>query len=275
MDFGDVAFIGDGPQGPMTVGMEVKKMGDLINCIESNRFTGHQLPGLKASYDVAYLVVVGEHRANWDTGELQIKIDKGSGQFWWTVKQGNRTWMHYDFMAWLTMVEVGWGVRTRTVTDYKELARVIVEMWRVLNKPWEEHKTLRPWYLGPEGATPFAKPTLVERVVSQVEGIGQAKAREIGKRFTTVGELVGAPPIHPEDKAALLKAALQVWKGIPGVGKPTASKILESFWYGEVQSKSTKEGTEHAREKGSTGKRRSVSDGPHYRLDDGCTARGN
>ena len=191
MDYADVVFSGNGPAAPMLIGMEVKKMGDLINCIETGRFTGHQVIGLKQSYDVVYLVVVGEHRAEWNTGLLQIKIDKGGKKFWWTVKQGSRTWTHHEFMAWLTMVEIGWGVRTRMVRDMRELARVIVEMYMVVQKPWEGHKTLQPFYLGPPGITEFVKPGLVERVVAQVEGIGPAKAREIGKRFKSVADLLG------------------------------------------------------------------------------------
>ena len=220
MDYGDVMFVGDGPNGPMTVGLEVKTLNDVLNCIETGRFTGHQLPGLKQTYDVVYLAIVGEYRSDWETGSLQIKLNKGNGSFWWSVKTGKREWSHYEFMAWLTMVELGWGIRVRESKDMKDLSRTLVEMYKVVQKPWSEHKTLNPFFLGPvAGNTTFTKPTLVERVVAQVEGIGPAKAREIGKRFPTVAGMVNSAL---DNKPA--------WKDIPGIGKPTATRILQAFW---------------------------------------------
>lgn len=214
MEYGDVALTGEGPNGTMLIGLEVKTVGDALNCIESQRFTGHQLPGLKATYDASYLVIIGKYRADWDTGFLQMKSPKGN--YWFDVKTGSRAWTHYEFTAWLTMVELGWGIRTRIVLDMKELARTIVEMYKVLQKPWDQHKTLNPFYLGPDiGNTPFVKPSLVERVVAQIEGIGPAKAREIGKRFSNV--------------AWMVVGSSSEWKGIPGVGKSTAERIRKEF----------------------------------------------
>lgn len=238
MEYGDVVFVGNGPTGPMIVAFEVKSINDILNCIETQRFTGHQLPGLKAAYDVVYLLVQGDYRADWNTGELQIPLNKGKGEFWWTVKTGQRTWSHYEFTAWLTMVEVGWGIRSRRTMDEKDSARTVIEMYRVLSKEWEEHKTLKPFYLGPQvGPTPFAKPSLVERMVAQIEGIGPAKAREIGKRFKSMAEVLAVGfgnaehGIPPDD---LIRDVVKVhWKGIPGIGKPTAERIIKLLWQGE------------------------------------------
>jgi len=216
LKYGDVAFTGNGPNGFMLIGLEVKSVSDCVACIESQRLTGHQLPGMKATYDATYLVVCGEWRAHQDTGMLQIKIDKGNGPFWWTYKTGNRTWSHYEFMAWLTMVELGWGIRTRMYACMKDVARGIIEMYRVTQKDWEDHKTINPFYLGPTHNTPFTKPSLVEWTAAGVDGIGPAKAREIGKRFHTVSGMVESKLVH--------------WKGIDGVGKQTAVKIIHALW---------------------------------------------
>ena len=231
MAFGDIAFVGNGPLGPMAVGIELKAIGEAIQCIETQRFTGHQAQGLKNTYDVPYLMVWGEFRAAWDTGALQIKLDKGKGEFWWGYKVGSRTWTHYEFMAWLTMVEVGWGIRTRIVRDMKEAARSVVEMYRVLQKEWTEHKTTNPFYLGPAGNTPFVEPSLVEKVVAQVKGIGQARAREIGKRFPSVIDMLSASPVHHHPPSEeFLRSMSMRWKGIPGIGKSTVRRIIKEFW---------------------------------------------
>lgn len=63
LDFGDLAFMGRGVRGAdVFIGIEHKKLPDLIQSLTSDRLTGHQLPGLLAAYDRAYLVIEGE----WD-----------------------------------------------------------------------------------------------------------------------------------------------------------------------------------------------------------------
>jgi len=228
LEYGDVAFVGDGPQGPMMIGIEVKTLNDVLSCIETQRFTGHQLPGLKQHYDVVYLIMQGEYRADWNTGMLQFKSNKGN--FYFDVKVGSRSWTHYEFSAWITMVELGWGIRTRNTLDMKDTSRTIIEMYRILQKPWEEHHTLQPFFLGPDiGNTPFVKPSLVERVVSQVEGIGSTRAREIGKRFTSVSQMVHAGfTICGTEDSPKYKVS-DDWKGITGVGKDLAERIIREF----------------------------------------------
>src|SRR5574341_1238250 len=63
LEYGDVAFSGRGPSGVCTVGVEIKKIPDLVDCIYSGRFAGHQLPGMLDTYDYCYLLVEGATRA--------------------------------------------------------------------------------------------------------------------------------------------------------------------------------------------------------------------
>lgn len=228
LQYGDAAFTGDGPNGVMLVGIEVKTLNDVLNCIGTQRFTGHQLPGLKSLYDSVYLIIQGEYRANWETGLLQFKSSKGN--YWFDVTVGNRSWTHYEFSAWITMVELGWGIRTRNTLDMKDTSRTIIEMYRILQKPWSEHHTLQPFFLGPDiGNTPFVKPSLVERVVAQVEGIGPTKAREIGKRFPTVASMVNSiADVKITYETGL--SARKKWADIPGIGKSTIEHILSELW---------------------------------------------
>lgn len=68
LDFGDVSFEGKGPNGTMlTIGVELKRLTDLISSIRTGRLSGHQLPGLigpQGAYDYAWLVVEGYWRTN-------------------------------------------------------------------------------------------------------------------------------------------------------------------------------------------------------------------
>src|SRR5260370_42363568 len=69
LDFGDYAFDGYGPRGVVLVGVERKRIDDIVNSIHSGRFAGHQLPGLIETFDYSYLVIEGMFRRG-DDGEL-------------------------------------------------------------------------------------------------------------------------------------------------------------------------------------------------------------
>lgn len=58
MEFGDLAFIGNGPNGrPVSIGIEHKTLSDMLSCLATSRFTGHQMPGLRRQYESAWLLV--------------------------------------------------------------------------------------------------------------------------------------------------------------------------------------------------------------------------
>jgi hypothetical protein len=58
--FGDLVFSGRGEGGAhLTVGIEYKKLPELVQSLRSKRFQGHQLLGLTREYDRRYLLVEG------------------------------------------------------------------------------------------------------------------------------------------------------------------------------------------------------------------------
>ena len=60
LEFGDVAFVGKGVDGvDVLVGVELKKVGDLLDSLRSGRLAGHQLPGLQKMYQHTWLLVEG------------------------------------------------------------------------------------------------------------------------------------------------------------------------------------------------------------------------
>lgn len=60
LKFGDIAFVGRGEGGvPVAVGIEYKKLGELVTSLRTKRFQGHQLTGMSRMYDRRYLLVEG------------------------------------------------------------------------------------------------------------------------------------------------------------------------------------------------------------------------
>src|SRR2546426_10716375 len=84
----DYAFVGNGNGKPTLVGIERKGLNDALQCIQTGRFAGTQLPGLLHDYDVVYLIVEGAWRPGKE-GTLE-RLARGGGQ---TVVLGTRVWM--------------------------------------------------------------------------------------------------------------------------------------------------------------------------------------
>lgn len=70
LEFGDCAFAGNGENGDCMVGVERKKLDDLINCMRDRRLSGHQLRGLWQAYDYVWLCIEGVWRPG-PAGEIE------------------------------------------------------------------------------------------------------------------------------------------------------------------------------------------------------------
>lgn len=61
LDAGDLAFVGRGEGGtPVSIGIEHKKVADLVQSIRTERLQGHQLGKMRAEYFMSYLFIEGE-----------------------------------------------------------------------------------------------------------------------------------------------------------------------------------------------------------------------
>ena len=75
LEYGDLAFEGKGEGGrALDIGIELKRLGDLVGSLRSGRLAGHQLPGLRGCFDHIWLIVEGRWRRN---AAGQIVINRG------------------------------------------------------------------------------------------------------------------------------------------------------------------------------------------------------
>jgi ERCC4-type nuclease len=224
LEFGDVMFLGVGASGePVPIAVEVKTLNDLLSCVVSGRFLGHQLPGLLRDYDHVWLVVEGVYRANPADGALETR----RGRDWHPVGHGRQRWMFRSLDKWLTKLEVRAGVKIRRTGSRDETARTISALYNW----WQESDdhTLddldRSTQLalatkvanegGGSGAWLGEKPKaagIVRRIAAELPGIGVEKSGMVAGEFGTVQEMVLAPE--------------PVWRSLPGIGKTLASRIV-------------------------------------------------
>lgn len=218
MAFGDAAFTGWGANGaPVSVGIEVKSIEDIIACIQSGRFAGHQLPGLLASYDHVWLLIVSDYRARARDGVLEYRKEgRGGGQYWSESCGRQRTILWRDVESWLMTCQIMGGIRVHRVSDYREAA-----MWIKTTSSWfskESHKSHRVIYgtksLFPDTAL-LVKPTLARRMAAQLPGVAEIRSAAVAARFKTLN--------------AMVNASEKDWRTVDGLGAGTAKKVFNAI----------------------------------------------
>lgn len=202
LEFGDLMFVGNGPEGEVTVGIEFKKIRDCLQSIRSGRLAGHQLLGMQG-YDFRYLLVEGEYRSD-NRGFVTLR----SGRSVWKVAPGRMASAELDktliglplragILVWRT------GQRTETVDWITNLYR----NWT--DKPWDTHTSHVAIY-----RPPTLVPISDKRITfSTLPGIGVKTSALVERHFKgNIRRAVNAP--------------LHEWGKIDGIGLKTAERLI-------------------------------------------------
>jgi len=213
LEFADVAFIGNGPGAmDIPIGVEIKKVHDVLACISDGRFAGHQLPGLVEHYARTWLVIEGAYTVDYTTGLLVHR----RGKRVMPVSIGTRQFMYRDLSNWITTIETKTPVRVRRTSGRVETARFCADLYSWwTNKTWDEHRS----HLAFDEPLPdrglLVRPTLARRVAKELTGIGWTKSAAVAKKFRTV--------------MGMCMASEQDWREVEGVGKTLAHKIVQEL----------------------------------------------
>jgi hypothetical protein len=233
MEFGDVSFVGQGPDAsPHNVGIEIKTISDLVSCMVSGRYAGHQLIGLSQNYDEWWLVIEGLWRPNWNSGLLEVykppyRGVKGKGGhkgYWFDLSSGGRRWMWREVQGFInTMMNQG-GTKFWQTRDRQETARFCASQYHWwCDKPYAEHKSLKTFvdYKARVGSGEvggrimLTVPTFERRVYKELPNIGWEKALDVDVAFP--------------DVITAVNASEKDWQGIPGIGPTIARRVYRAL----------------------------------------------
>lgn len=210
LDFGDIALDGNGPTGPVLIGIEHKTVGDVLSCIMDGRFAAHQLPGLLESYDYSYLMIEGRTRRAKD------------GLLWW-FHESKRKWiLPYGgsqrkpisieaWVCWLNTMHIQGGISLLYTENKKQSAHYIKSLSRWWSKPWSKHSSLKVFNESARVVCPLTKVSTRRLMIAQLPGVGWEKSAAIAKHFPSV--------------LAMALASPEEWQSLPGIGKVLAAKI--------------------------------------------------
>lgn len=214
--YGDIAIDGNGPEGmPIAVGVEYKKLGDMLQCIDNGRFVGHQLPGMLDCYNVIWLVVEGIWRENPASGILEVP----RGPIWSPIRSGNGHAMASSLVGFLMTMEQKVGIRVmRTGTQSQTLDWLFhLNKWWT-SKTYEEHRAHLA-FDNSQALALISRPGLVRRISKELPGLGIGKSGPVARRFPTVLDMV--------------LASESDWAAIEGIGKVMAHRIVKAIQEGE------------------------------------------
>jgi ERCC4-type nuclease len=125
LTFGDLYFAGRGIGGhSVAIGVEHKRLGDIIQCCRDGRFAGHQLPGLRKTYDHAWLLIEGAWRAD---AQGFVATYKGPQQGWKAVPSKMRA---SEYEKHLLTFQVCGGVHVAQVDVRESTLRFLVNLYR-------------------------------------------------------------------------------------------------------------------------------------------------
>lgn len=204
LDCADAVVVG----AELTVGIERKRLGDLLRVIQDGRFVAEQLPCLLSTYARTYLLVEGVFKPG-PKGEFLIRRGRDWVQPDWGRRNG---WLYSEVQRWLFSVEEGAGIRLGFTGGPAESAAWLQEMETEFLKPAERRRALNAVYAAP--LTGFAPPTLARRFASILPGIGDRRSAVVASHFGSVKRLANA--------------TVEELMEVKGVGKHTAAAVVEA-----------------------------------------------
>lgn len=233
---GDACWVGNGEHGECMIGVERKRIGDLVDSVRSKRLSGLQLPGMRKLYPYIALIVEGIWRPG-ERGELEVLGRDGR---WWP----QRGILYSGISNFLRSQQVIDGVEViRTSTD-RETAVCMVNAWHWWQKPWAAHRSHRQIYapvseytgkhwqwLGAGGKTIDPKKEVAMRVASQLPLVDE-RCWRVARHFGSVRAMVNCGERTDTDTGLVEwshEKAVYEWQRALGIkeGRVTAEGILE------------------------------------------------
>lgn len=211
LDSGDVMIPGNGPDGSVLIGVEVKSIRDFIASIRTGRLQATQIPAMLATYYRSWVLIYGEYRPD-SNGRLLLR----HGSHWQSYSLGDRE-VPYGYVEAMLLDLAGMGVHTATVAQAKDAAQWIGVLARWWSKPWGKHKGMRTFDRSRDlGLMPTMDTRMYTRarVASALPGLGFERALAAAKHFGSVVEMVNADPVE--------------WEEVPGVGKGVAQAVVKA-----------------------------------------------
>lgn len=212
LPFGDFTFIGNGPERPIQIGVELKAVPDLVTSIRSGRLA-EQLIGMVQTFARSYLIVEGLYRAGRRSGLLEVPRAGG----YRPITAGPRPVFWTEIEKFLVGAEEA-GIRVHhTRTSYQTAQLLAQVLWSYWNKDYDDHASFNVLYRpAPLQLVREDEDTRRLRLVAAcLPGIGWKRSKAVAERFKSIRRLVAADADE--------------WGEIEGIGKTIAGQVVKAL----------------------------------------------
>jgi len=200
------------------IACERKKIGDMVSCALDGRFLFQMQTCKEAGADYLVLILEGVMRASPEDGLLEIPawgINGRTGrraEIWNPVKPAI---MHSRLVQYLLELQLLAGIIVFQTRDVKQTAAVILSLHSFFQKPMDDHSSLKQFHTERPPQVALVRPGLVKRVAKELDGVGWTRASAVAEHFSSVYAAISAPESE--------------WRKIPGIGKKTAQRVVQSL----------------------------------------------
>lgn len=225
LDAGDFAFEGWCADGRKLVGIERKKLSDMLDCIMTGRFSGHQLIGMVDTYASRHLILEGKYRADKDTGVLQnwAHTKQNPKGCWMSCQKGSRLFFYKDLSHFLMTIAMKTGTQIWRTNDEHETVQLVADLHSWFEKPWDAHRSHlaihSPIVARVSG---FKKPPMRRMIAKELPAIGW-------DRSSSVAHGTEKNPSHFETTWDMVHASVTDWEKIEGIGRGIAENIYRKI----------------------------------------------
>lgn len=217
LDSADAMLTGHGPGGStITVGVELKKVADLVSSVSTGRLGGvdGQIPKMLRTYDYSWLLIYGDYYVDEITNVMQIQ-KRGRWRNFRLGRQRALPWSYIE--GFLMTLQFQTGVRVKQVHTITEAAKWLKIMDHWLEKPWEKHGAMHTFNRAGDqtfiGADPVEE--AIARVAACLPAVGWERGWAAAKRFDSIEQMLGA--------------TTEEWQGVQGIGKVIAKSVVAAI----------------------------------------------
>lgn len=187
LDYGDVAFSGRGAQGAsVDIGVELKTLNDLVGSLRSGRLAGHQLPGLRAKFEHAWLCVEGQWRA--DEQGLVVTY-QGQARGWKPLLGKMRA---SEMEKHLLTLELCGGLHVRYTNSRADTVRFIANLFRWWSDQALDHHTS---HLAVHDAPTLVPISEWRAAFTKLPGVGIRSSKAVADHFHNSLRLAARAPV--------------------------------------------------------------------------------